>query len=315
MQVTEYLERSSEPLFSIEVTPPLKTKSINQIFKVIDRLLPYNPAFVNVTYHRETVSEQMIDNKLKTVTYQKHASIVGVCGAVRYKYDIEVVPHILCGGFDKFETEDALFDLCFLGIDNVLALRGDKPKDDKKFVNDKSAFPHAIGLVEHIREMNDHHYIHQLSPKVSPAFCIGVAGYPEKHSEASSLETDINWLKKKVDAGASYIVTQMFYDFDKFVEWEQKCRLAGITVPIFPGLRPITKTKQVRRYEETFNVSIPEDFKKRMLSIHDKQKAFECGVDFMSDLCRKLLDYGVPGLHFFVFGNAKDVEEIAKRVF
>ena len=142
-----------------------------------------------------------------------------------------------------------------------------------------------------------------------------MAGYPEKHGEAATLETDINWLKKKVDAGASYIVTQMFYDYDKFIHWEKECRKAGIKVPIFPGLRPITKSKQVRRYEETFNVSIPENFKNKMLSLHDKKKAFECGIDFMSDLCTKLLDYGVPGLHFFVFGRGDDVEEIVKRVY
>ena len=165
MQVTEFLNRTNKPLFSIEVTPPLKTKSIDQIFRTIDRLIQYNPSFVNVTYHRETVSEQIINDEMKTVTYQKHASIVGVCAAVKFRYNIEVVPHILCGGFDMFETEDALFDLCFLGIDNVLALRGDKPKDNKKFVNEKSAFPHAISLVEHITKMNDHNYIHQLSPK------------------------------------------------------------------------------------------------------------------------------------------------------
>jgi len=315
MKVTEYFLESSRPAFSIEITPPLKTKSIEKIFHVIDRIKPYHPDFINITYHQETVSLEEVDGIPTKIVYQKHASTVGVCSAIKYKYGIDVVPHFICGGFDRLEIEDALFDLIFLGIENVFALRGDPRKNENEFIPKASGLKHASELVDQIREMQRNNYLHQMHPVKAADFCVGVAGYPEKHHESKSLNEDIKMLKYKIDCGADYIVTQMFYDYGNFIDWEDRCRQAGITVPIIPGLKPLTEKKQIRRFAKNFGVKIPRDLEEAMNKATNSLSAYKAGIDYMAELSEKLISHGVPGLHYFTMGNGADVADVAEKVF
>ena len=314
MKVTELIKQQKKAFFSLEITPPLKTKNIRQIFSTLKRLMPYNPAFINITYHQETTSIEEIDGVPTQIVYQKHASTVGVCSAIKYNFDIEVVPHFICGGFNKLETENALFDLMFLGIENILALRGDPKKNQEHFTPQPYGHAHASDLVEQIRKMNQSHYLHTNHPKDSFDFCIGVAGYPEKHYEAKSLDNDILMLKKKVDAGADFVITQMFFDYDLFCRWEETCRKNGINIPIIPGLKPITQKKQVRRLAENFNIQMPSDLISNMDKTETADGAYEIGITYMSKLCEKLIAHGVPGIHFFTMGNGQDVADVMKHL-
>ncbi len=314
MKVTDLIKNQNKPFYSIEITPPLKIKSIQSIFNTIERIMPYDPKFINITYHQQAISLEEIDGIPTKVIYQKHASTVGVCSAIKYHFNIEVVPHFICGGFNKIDTEDALFDLMFLGLDNILALRGDPRKGQDHFTSELMGHSNAGSLVRQIKAMNESQYIHTLCPDEPIDFCVGVAGYPEKHHEADTLDEDIKFLKEKVDAGADYIVTQMFFDFDLFVTWVNKCREAGITVPIIPGLKPITKKKQVRRLAQNFHLHMPDDLVQKMDNSVGANDAYEIGIEFMADLCINLINFGVPGLHFFTMGNGEDVAEVLKRL-
>jgi len=315
MKVTDFFRKSSKPAFSLEITPPLKIKSVDKIFQVIDRVQAYHPDFINITYHQEAITWEDIDGLKTKAVYQKHASSVGVCAAIKYKYGLEVVPHFICGGFNKLESEDALFDLIFLGINNVFALRGDPRKNQECFTPEPNGHKYASELVSQIRSMQNNHYLHQLHPKEPADFCIGVAGYPEKHIEAHSLSDDIKWLKHKVDCGADYIVTQMLFDFEKFTEWEKLCREAGIHVPIIPGLKPITEKKQIRRFMQNFGVHFPDSFVLEMENSSSSVDAYNCGIKFMTELSEKLLNYGSPGIHYFTMGNGEDVAAVARNIF
>lgn len=314
MKVTDLIKSQTKPFYSIEITPPLKIKSIQQIFNVIERIKPFDPKFINITYHQQAVSMEEIDGIVTKVVYQKHASTVGVCSAIKYRYGIEVVPHFICGGFNRIDTEDAIFDLMFLGIDNVLALRGDPRKGMDYFVAEPLGHSNAGELVRQIKAMNESNYLHALCPDEPVDFCVGVAGYPEKHHSAESLDDDIEFLKYKVDQGADYIVTQMFFDFDRYVSWEQKCRQAGITVPIIPGLKPITKKKQLRRLAQNFNLHMPDDLCEKMEACENATEAYETGIEYMAQLGKKLIQYGAPGLHFFTMGNGEDVADVLQRL-
>lgn len=315
MKVTDLIQQRKGPLFSVEITPPLKTKSIDQVFAIIDRILPYNPSFINVTYHQEAIGIKEIDGWSKQVTFQKHASIVGICSAIRFKYGLDVVPHFLCGGFDRFETQDALFDLCFLGIENVLALRGDPRKNEKYFVPKLFGHTHASSLVEQIRAMQRDQFIHALQPEQPIRFCIGVAGYPEKHHEADSMEEDIRWLKHKIDCGADYIVTQLFFDIERYDQWLRACRNAGINVPVIPGIKPFTKKRHLTRLPEKFDIAIPDALRDKIQACTSKEKVWQTGIDFTVDLCRKLIQNGAPGIHLFSMETGEDVAEVARKVF
>lgn len=312
MKVTDFIKNQKKPFYSLEITPPLKIKSIQQIFNVIDRIKPYDPKFINITYHQQAVSMEEVDGIPTKVVYQKHASTVGVCSAIKYRYNIEVVPHFICGGFNKIDTEDALFDLMFLGIENILALRGDPRKGVDYFMPEPHGHSNASELVKQIKAMNESHYLHTLCPEQPIDFCVGVAGYPEKHHEAENMDDDIAFLKQKVENGADYIVTQMFFDFDLFVQWEKKCREAGITVPIIPGLKPVTKKKHVRRFAQNFHLHMPDELITAMDNTETVNEAYEVGVNFMAGLCKKLINYGVPGIHFFTMGNGEDVADVLK---
>lgn len=315
MKIIDFLTKNEKPFFSVEITPPLKSKSIKQIFKVLDKLIPYNLSFVNVTYHQEVIERKTINGVDRKIIYQKHASTVGVCSAIKFKYGIEVVPHFICGGFNKFEIENALYDLSFLGIENILVLRGDPRKNEVKFSPKENGHQHASELVKQIKGIENHILINDFHSKTDINWCVGVAGYPEIHNEALSLETDIRWLKYKVDKGADFIVTQMFYDYDRFIDWVKKCRLAGISVPIIPGLKPLTKKKQIRRFEKNFGIKIPEKFKNRMGKAINSEEAYNIGIDFMTELSIRLIKFGSPGIHYFTMGNGNDVKNVVERIF
>lgn len=314
MKVTDLIKNQSKPFYSLEITPPLKIKSVQQIFNVIDKIKPYDPKFINITYHQQAMSVEEIDGVSTKVVYQKHASTVGVCSAIKYKYNIEVVPHFICGGFNKIDIEDAIFDLMFLGIENILALRGDPSKGMDHFTPEPMGHANASELVKQIKAMNESHYLHTLCPEEPLDFCVGVAGYPEKHHEADTMDEDIKFLKQKIDNGADYIVTQMFFDFDLYVQWEKKCREAGITVPIIPGLKPITKKKQIRRLAQNFSLHMPNDLVEAMDKTETANEAYDVGINFMAGLCKKLLAYGAPGIHFFTMGNGEDVVDVLKKL-
>ncbi len=311
MNLTQIIENSQKQIFSIEITPPLKTKSIDKIFQIVERVAPYNPAFVSVTYHQQTIVQT---DKTKHI-YQRHASNVGVCSAIKYKYEIEVVPHFICGGFDTFETEDALFNLEFMGIKNILALRGDPKKGEESFTAKTGGHKNAAELVKQIVNMGKNKFSHHLKPKEKKEFCIGVAGYPEVHKEAENFKKDILWLKHKVDCGAEFIITQMFFDFELFIKWERACRDIGIKVPIIPGIKPITKKKQIRRLKENFGVHIPDEFVQKMEKCGTTPDIYNCGIDECVILSQKLIESGSPIVHYFTMGNGRDVEDVIKRVF
>ena len=247
MKVIDHLTNSKDTLFSFEILPPLKGKSIQSIFDGIDPLMEFNPKFINVTYHREEyIYKERENGLLEKIAIRKRPGTVGICAAIMNKYNVDAVPHLICGGFSKEETENALIDLQFLGIDNVLALRGDSIKTESTFRPHKDGHGFAVDLINQISEMNSGNYIVDDVQLEQTDFCIGTAGYPEKHFESMNMTTDLHYLKGKVDAGAEYIVTQMFFDNQKYFEFVKACREIGITVPIIPGIKPIKNLNHIR---------------------------------------------------------------------
>ena len=245
MKLTEYF-KSDKTIFSFEVLPPLKGKSIDSLYNAIDPLMEFNPAFVDVTYHREEYIERpRKDGGYDKISTKKRPGTVAICAAIMNKYKVEAVPHLICGGFSKDETENALIDLAFLGIENVLALRGDNLKNERNFVPEKDGNGNSLDLIRQIGDMNSGVYLdRELQNATETNFCIGAAGYPEKHVDAANMQSDLKFLKRKVDAGAEFITTQMFFDNKKYFEYVDLCREAGIHVPIIPGIKPITKKIQ-----------------------------------------------------------------------
>ena len=260
MKVVDYINSSKKTIFSFEILPPLKGKGIEDICNGIDPLMEFKPPFINVTYHREDYEyKKMGDGLLKKVSIKKRPGTVGICAALMNKYKVDAIPHIICGGFTKEDTESALIDLKFLGIDNVLALRGDPLKNESSFVATKGGSKYAIDLIKQIDDMNNGQYLYEETRNSPANFCIGTAGYPEKHFEAMNLNSDLKHLKAKVDAGAEYIVTQLFYDNQKYFEFVKKCRSVGITVPIIPGLKPLTTLRHLSFIPKFFNTNFPEE--------------------------------------------------------
>lgn len=317
MKVTEHLKKADKTLFSFEILPPLKGKGIEDIYRGIEPLLDFNPPFINVTYHREEyIYKKFPNDMLKKVSIRKRPGTVGICAAIINKYNIDAVPHLICGGFSKEETENALIDLHFLGIDNVLALRGDPIKSEKNFVADEQGHQYAEDLIRQIAELNDGIYIHEESKnKQKTDFCIGAAGYPEKHYESMSLKTDLKYLKQKVEAGAEYITTQMFFDNEKFFAFEKRCREIGIDVPIIPGLKPITSLRHIQFLPKTFFVDFPDDLADQLDACKTNEEVYEVGVRWCIEQSRELIERGVPCLHYYTMGRSKAVKEIASEVF
>ncbi len=317
MKVIDILNQSNKTIFSFEILPPLKGQNINDIYANIDPLMEFNPPFINVTYHREEVVYKRLDGGLlQPKTVRKRPGTVGICAALMNKYKVEPVPHILCGGFSKEDTENALIDLNFLGIQNVLALRGDSLKGENFFVPEKDGHTYAEELVQQIVGMNKGQYLdEELQNSSQTDFSIGVAGYPGKHFEAPSINIDISYLKQKVDAGADYIITQLFFDNDKYFNFVDKCRAAGITVPIIPGIKPIATKKQLSILPNRFHVDIPDELALEIIKCKDNAAAREVGVAWATQQSKELIDAGVPVVHFYSMGKSDNIYQVAKALF
>ncbi|MGZ3863404.1 MAG: methylenetetrahydrofolate reductase [NAD(P)H] [Bacteroidia bacterium] len=317
MKLTEKLKQSKSTLFSIEILPPLKGKSIQSIYDSIDPLMEFKPAFVDVTYHREEyVYKKREGGYLEKVSIRKRPGTVGICAAIMNKYNVDAVPHIICGGFTREETENALIDLQFLGIDNVLALRGDSIKTEPAFVPEPGGHAYAIDLVKQIADMNNGNYIDDEMKDAEPTnFCMGVAGYPEKHFEAPNNYSDLKHLKAKVDAGAEYIVTQMFFDNAKYFEFVKNCRENGINVPIIPGLKMITQKKQLNSLPKIFHMDIPVDLYKEIDKCKDDKAVKEVGIKWAIEQSKELIKAGVPCMHFYTMGTSETTRRVAKEIF
>lgn len=318
MKVIDHINNAGgKTLFSFEILPPLKGKSIQNIFDGIDPLIEFNPSFINVTYHREEyVYKKREKGYLEKVTIRKRPGTVGICTAIMNRYKIDAVPHLICGGFSREETENALIDMQFLGIDNVLALRGDPIKTESHFLPEPLGNSNAIDLVEQIVKMNNGQYLDDDILKAAPtSFCIGVAGYPEKHFEALNPKTDLMYLKQKVDAGADYIVTQMFFDNQKFFEFVDQCRKIGITVPIIPGLKPVTTLKHINFLPKTFHISLPDSLADELLKCKTDAEVKEAGIEWSINQSKELIKAGVPCIHYYTMGKSEAVRRIASQVY
>ncbi|WP_435254984.1 methylenetetrahydrofolate reductase [NAD(P)H] [Tenacibaculum sp. A30] len=318
MKVTEHLEKANgTSLFSFEILPPLKGDNIDSIFKNIDPLMEFNPPFIDVTYHREEyVYKELESGLLKKQVVKKRPGTVGICAAIQNKYQVDAVPHILCGGFTKEDTENFLIDLDFLGIDNVVALRGDAVKSETYFKPEKDGHAYASELVTQIENLNKGRYLDDdLQNSSKTDFCIGVAGYPEKHMEAPSLDSDIHFLKKKIKNGASYIVTQMFFDNQKYFEFVDKCREEGITVPIIPGLKPISTKKQLNLIPHRFKVDLPDALVKEVIKCKDNSEVRQVGIEWCIAQSKELKQKGVPILHYYSMGRSTNIQQVAEAIF
>ena len=316
MKVTDHLKASDETLFSFEILPPLKGKSIQSIFDGIDPLMEFKPKFINVTYHREEyIYKERENGLLEKIAIRKRPGTVGICAAIMNKYQVDAVPHLICGGFGKEETENALIDLQFLGIDNVLALRGDSIKTESNFRAHNDGHEFAVDLIGQIGEMNSGNYLMD-DIKLEPTnFCVGAAGYPEKHFEAMNLSTDLHYLKAKVDAGAEYIVTQMFFDNKKYFAFVDACRAAGIMVPIIPGLKPIKTMRHISFLPKFFHIDYPEALSKELLKCTTNDQVEQVGSEWGIAQSQELKAANVPCIHYYTMSNSKMVKSIAKEIF
>lgn len=317
MKVTEHIDNAKSTLFSFEILPPLKGENIQNLFGHIDPLMEFKPPFIDVTYHREEyVYKKRENGLLERKSIRKRPGTVGICAAIKNRYEVDAVPHIICGGFNKEETENALIDLDFLGIENVLLLQGDAIKSEAMFVAEPDGHKYASELLEQVVSMNKGQYLDDdLQNATATNFCIGVAGYPEKHYTAPNLKIDLKYLKMKVEMGAEYIVTQMFYDNEKYFAFVEKCREAGINVPIIPGLKPITTKKHITVLPRFFHIDIPEDLADAVEKCNDNKEAKEVGIEWCVQQSKELMDYGVPVLHYYSMGKSDPVYNVAKELF
>jgi len=317
MKVTEYINNAEKTLFSFEILPPLKGENIHNLFNHIDPLMEFKPPFIDVTYHREEyVYKKRENGLLERKSIRKRPGTVGICAAIKNRYDVDAVPHIICGGFNKEETENALIDLDFLGIENVLLLQGDAIKSEAMFVPEPDGHKYATDLLGQVTRMNNGIYLDDdLQNATATNFCIGVAGYPEKHYTAPNLKTDMKYLKMKVDMGADYIVTQLFYDNQKYFDFVEKCRAMDINVPIIPGLKPITTKKHITVLPRFFHIDIPEDLADAVEKCKDNKEAKQVGIEWCIKQSRELMDYGVPVLHYYSMGKSGSVYHVAKELF
>jgi methylenetetrahydrofolate reductase (NADPH) len=316
MKVIDHIKEATSTLFSFEVLPPVKGKSIDSLFATLDPLMEFKPSFINVTYHRaEQIYKRNAKGTFDRVEIRKRPGTVGICAALMNHYKVDAVPHLICGGFSKDETENALIDLDFLGIDNVLALRGDPPKNEKVFTPHPLGNQYAIDLVTQIKDLNCGVYQeNDIMDGVHTKFCIGIAGYPEKHHEAPNGEVDIMYAKQKIDAGAEYITTQMFFDNAKYLDYVKACREYGITVPIIPGLKPITSKRQLSMLPSVFNVDLPTDLVTEMMKSKSDADSDRIGEDWLVEQVRGLIAAKAPVVHFYTLGKPQVVYNVMKRI-
>ena len=318
MKVTEHIKNANgKTQFTFEILPPLKGQNIQSIFDNIDPLMEFNPPFIDVTYHREEYTYKDVGNGLlKKQVVKKRPGTVGICAAIQNKYSVDAIPHILCGGFTKEDTENFLIDLDFLGIDNVMALRGDAVKSETYFTPEKEGHSYASELVSQISDLNKAIYLDDELKNTSPTdFCIGVGAYPEKHMEAPSLDSDIHFLKKKIKKGAEYIVTQMFFDNQKYFDFVDKCRKAGIEVPIIPGLKPLATKKQLNLLPHRFYVDLPEDLIVEVVKCKDNNAVREVGIEWCINQSKELQKAEIPVLHYYSMGKSSNIKEVSEAVF
>ncbi len=318
MKVVDIIKNNGDKnIYSIEIIPPKKGHSIDYLYKNIEHLLDCPPAFINVTYHqREYLYKTLPNGLIEKIPIRKRPGTVSICTAIKYKYNIETIPHLICGGFSKQETEDALMDLYYVGIKNVFAIRGDAVKGEAGFVPHPEGHRYASELVEQIINMNKGIYLEELVENPEPTdFCVGVAGYPEKHPEAPNLEEDIKFLKKKIDLGAEYVITQMFFDNSKYFNFVEKCREAGINVPIIPGIKVITSKKHLTLLPKIFHIDIPPELVNEIKKAKNREAVKQIGIEWAIHQSKELLQAGVPFLHFFTMGHTGNIKKIIKALF
>lgn len=315
MKIIEYLEKATDTLISFEIIPPMRGSSAQEVYTILDQLIEFKPPFIDVTSHAaDAYYVEQKDGSFKRYVKRKRPGTLGLCAGIKYRYKIEAVPHLLCRGFTREETEDMLIELNYLGIENLLAVRGDDP-NYKKMVNpDRSINNYAIDLVRQVADMNRGRFQDDILDSAQTDFCIGVGGYPEKHEESPNLEADIRHLKEKVDAGAHYVVTQMFFDNKIFFEFEKKCREAGITVPIIPGLKLLTKPYQMKSLPSNFHVNIPDKLVSEMNAAESPTAAQQIGVEYLKNQAAELINAGVPCIHFYVMNDVHLVREVVRSL-
>lgn len=318
MKVTEHIKKANgKTLFSFEIIPPQKGRNIQELYDNIDPLMEFNPPFIDVTTSREEYvyidrGEGLLDRKITRM----RPGTVGICAAIKHKYNVDTIPHVLCGGFTKEETEYLLVDCHYLGIDNVMALRGDAMKHQKYFEPTKGGHTYATELVAQMKDLNAGKYLHEvIESDYKTKFCIGVAGYPEKHLEAPSLSNDLKRLKEKVDAGADYIVTQMFFDNEKFFDFIEKAKQAGIHVPIIPGIKPIAIKKHLQLLPQVFKIDLPEALINEVEKCKSNNDVRQVGIDWAVQQSKELQKAGIPVLHFYSMGKSDNIKAIASQIF
>ncbi len=316
MKVTDHIAQAKGTLISFEVLPPLKGKGIEALYKHLDPLMEFKPAYINVTYHRsEHVFKKQANGSFQKVVVRKRPGTESICAAIMNRYNVDTVPHLICGGFGVMETEDALINLHYLGIDNVLVLRGDAAKNETSFEPEPGGHKYAIDLLKQVANLNAGVYLEEdLKDTSKTKFCIGVAGYPEKHFEAPNMDSDIQHLKAKVDSGADYIVTQMFFDNKKYFAFVEKCKAAGINVPIIPGLKPITTKKQLTMLPRTFYVDLPTDLLNAMLQCKTDEDCEKVGGEWLLAQSKELKAAGVQVLHYYTLGKPHVVANVVKQL-
>lgn len=316
MKVIDHINQAKDTLISFEILPPLKGKGIHSLYQHLDPLMEFKPSFINVTYHRsEHVFKKKADGTFEKVVVRKRPGTESICAAIMNKYNVDTVPHLICGGFGINETEDALINLNYLGIDNVLVLRGDAAKNETSFEPEPGGHQYAIDLLKQVKNLNEGIYLEEdLKNTSQTKFCIGVAGYPEKHFEAPNMDSDLKYLKEKVDAGADYIVTQMFFDNSKYFSFVEACRKIGITVPIIPGLKPVYTRKQMTILPKTFHIDLPTDLSNEMANCKTDFEVEKVGTEWLLNQSRELKKAGVPVLHYYTLGRPHIVANVVKAL-
>jgi methylenetetrahydrofolate reductase (NADPH) len=317
MKIAEQLAKTKKALFSFELLPPLKGRSIEDVYKAIDPLIEFNPVNINFTYHQhEIVYANLPNGFIEKKVIRKRPGNVALSAAIKFRYNITVVPHVICGGQTKDDIEDLLIDYNFLGLDNLLLLRGDAPKGQKVFMPEKNGHANTVDLVRQVMNMNKGIYLDSSLRDPEPTnFSVGVAGYPEKHIESPNMETDLKYLKEKVEAGAEYIVTQLFFDNQKFFEFVKKCREIGINVPIVPGIKPLSALNDIKLVPQIFSCDIPQEFYNELNKCKTNTEVKECGILWAIKQSKELINIGAPAIHFYTYGISDNVQRIAEAIF
>jgi methylenetetrahydrofolate reductase (NADPH) len=319
MKIKDHIEKGKKEgrtLFSFEILPPIKGQTVDSLYKTIDGLMEFNPSFIDVTYHREDfVLKETPDGMLKKYSTRKRPGTVSICSAIQNKYQVDAVPHLICGGFTKEETENALIDLNFLGIDNILALRGDPRKGETHFIPEKEGNRNSADLMHQIRNMNNGIYLDEDLNGGASDFCYGGACYPEKYLESPNMRMDLEWMKHKRDLGADFFVTQMFFDNKVYWNFVQKCRENGIETPIIPGIKPITTVDHLWSLPKIFGIDIPHDLAKELEGCENNQEVAEIGIRWSIEQCKDLIKGGAPVLHFYTMSRSKATAAVCKEIF